>query len=73
MALVATPARTGRAPAAIERAPRTRTGSDTRARAVALAADGVSQRQIAAELGVHPTTIGRWLSVPDQPAEGEAR
>ena len=41
--------------------------------AVALAAAGASQRQIAAELGVHPTTIGRWLSAPDHPAEGEAR
>lgn len=73
VALLAAPARTRQAPAAIERAARPRTGSDARARAVALAADGVSQRQIAAELGVHPTTIGRWLSVPDQPAEGEAR
>lgn len=71
--LVAAPARAVRDPAAIERAPRTRPGGDVRARAVALAAAGASQRQIAAELGVHPTTIGRWLSAPDHPAEGEAR
>jgi len=71
--LVAPPAGARRKPAAIEGAPRTRAGGDVRARAVALAAEGVSQRQIAAELGVHPTTIGRWLSAPDHPAEGEVR
>lgn len=59
--------------AASDRAPRPRAGSDARAHAVALAEDGISQRQIAAELGVHPTTVGRWLSAPGYTAEGEAR
>lgn len=58
--------------AALEPATRTRAGDAVKARAVAMAADGISQRQIAAELGVHPTTIGRWLSAPDHPAEGAA-
>lgn len=60
-------------PAAVERGSRGRAGGEVRARAGALAASGVSQRQIAAELGVHPTTIGRWLSAPDHPAEGDPR
>lgn len=41
-----------------------------RERAVALASEGVSKRQIAAELGVHPTTVGRWLSAPDRRENG---
>lgn len=41
-----------------------------RERAVALASAGVSRRQIAAELGVHPTTVGRWLSAPDRGENG---
>lgn len=41
-----------------------------RERAVALASEGVSRRQIAAELGVHPTTVGRWLSAPDRRENG---
>lgn len=59
--------------ATVERGPRARAGGEVRARAGELAASGVSQRQIAAELGVHPTTIGRWLSAPDHPAEGDPR
>lgn len=39
--------------------------------AARLAADGVSQRQIAAQLGKHPTTIGRWLAAPDEDKEGD--
>lgn len=58
---------------AVEHGSRVRAGGEVRARAVMLAAGGASQRQIAAELGVHPTTIGRWLSAPDHPAEGEPR
>lgn len=41
-----------------------------RERAVVLASEGVSRRQIAAELGVHPTTVGRWLSTPDRRENG---
>lgn len=41
-----------------------------RERAIALASAGVSKRQIAAELGVHPTTVGRWLSAPDRRENG---
>ena len=41
----------------------------TREQAARLAADGVSQRQIAAQLGKHPTTIGRWLAAPDEDKE----
>ena len=41
-----------------------------RERAAALASKGVSRRQIAAELGVHPTTVGRWLSAPDRGENG---
>lgn len=35
--------------------------SDGRERAEALRAQGWSNRRIAAELGVHPATVGRWL------------
>ncbi|MGN7862927.1 DUF2637 domain-containing protein [Microbacterium sp. 22303] len=42
----------------------------TRRRAVELAAQKVPQRQIAEELGVHPTTVGRWLAAPDVHTEG---
>lgn len=51
--------------------PRAKTkGSAGRERAVALAAEGVAKRQIARELGVHPTTVGRWLSAPDHRENG---
>lgn len=39
---------------------------DARARALTMSADGVSKRQIATELGVHATTVGRWLNAPDR-------
>jgi hypothetical protein len=45
--------------------------SDARARALALDAEGVSKRQIAAQFGVHPTTVGRWLNAPDRQQDGE--
>nr|WP_194309261.1 DUF2637 domain-containing protein [Flaviflexus huanghaiensis] len=48
----------------------TKRSSLGRERAVALASEGVSRRQIAAELGVHPTTVGRWLSAPDRGENG---
>ena len=44
-----------------------------RQRAVALAAAGTSQRVIAAELGVHPTTVSRWLHAPDRQPQGDTR
>lgn len=47
-----------------------RRGIVGRERAGALASEGVSRRQIAAELGVHPTTVGRWLSAPDRGENG---
>ena len=50
---------------------RARGDRETREQAARLAADGVSQRQIAAQLGKHPTTIGRWLAVPDEDTEGD--
>lgn len=43
---------------------------DARARALMMRADGVSKRQIATELGVHPTTVGRWLNAPDRQQDG---
>ena len=62
-----TPARKRTAPPRRERA---RGDQETRERAARFAADGVSQRQIATQLGVHPTTIGRWLAAPDEDKEG---
>ena len=59
--------RTRPVPARRERA---RGDRETREQAARLAADGISQRQIAAQLGKHPTTIGRWLAVPDEDMEG---
>jgi hypothetical protein len=44
---------------------------DARTRALALDAEGVSKRQIAAQLGVHPTTVGRWLNAPDRQQDGD--
>ncbi|MDJ1372591.1 DUF2637 domain-containing protein [Gulosibacter molinativorax] len=44
---------------------------EARVRALALDAEGVSKRQIAAHLGVHPTTIGRWLNAPDRQQDGD--
>nr|WP_254259509.1 DUF2637 domain-containing protein [Leucobacter chinensis] len=45
-------------------------GAAGRERAVALASEGASKRQIATELGVHPTTVGRWLNAPDRRENG---
>lgn len=42
-----------------------------RARALAMDADGISKRRIAASLGVHPTTVGRWLNAPDRQQDGD--
>lgn len=44
---------------------------DARVRAIALDAEGVSKRQIAAQLGVHPTTVGRWVNAPDRQQDGD--
>lgn len=44
---------------------------DARARAIALEAEGMSKRQIAAQLGVHPTTVGRWVNAPDRQQDGD--
>lgn len=50
-----------------------RSRQEQRALAVALAADPTQElsfRQIADRVGVHPTTVGRWVSAPDvQPSE----
>ncbi|WP_426168186.1 DUF2637 domain-containing protein [Microbacterium sp. DWRC1-3] len=58
-----------------EQPSRSRGGSgqqgDARARALALSAEGVSKRQIAAQLGVHPTTVGRWVNAPDRQQDGD--
>jgi len=56
----------------IARPERARGDQETREQAARLAADGVSQRQIATQLGVHPTTIGRWLATPDEDKEGDS-
>ncbi|MFI8632395.1 DUF2637 domain-containing protein [Microbacterium sp. NPDC077663] len=50
---------------------RARGDRETREQAARLAADGISKRQIAAQLGKHPTTICRWLAVPDEDTEGD--
>lgn len=44
---------------------------DARARALTMSKEGVSKRQIAVELGVHPTTVGRWLNAPDRRQDGD--
>lgn len=44
---------------------------EVRARALVLDAEGVSKRQIAAQLGVHPTTVGRWVNAPDRQQDGD--
>lgn len=42
-------------------------GSGRRARAARLREAGWSNKQIARELDVHPSTVGRWLPQPPQP------
>lgn len=37
-------------------------GGDVREQAAVWSANGVSNREIAARLGVHPSTVGRWLT-----------
>lgn len=44
---------------------------DARAQALTMSKGGVSKRQIAAELGVHPTTVGRWVNAPDRRQDGD--
>jgi hypothetical protein len=39
-------------------------------RARELRARGMSRRAVAAELGVHPTTVGRWEHAPDRQQDG---
>nr|WP_290127571.1 helix-turn-helix domain-containing protein [Cutibacterium avidum] len=39
-------------------------GVGRRERAAGLRSEGWSNKQIAAELGVHPSTVGRWLTSP---------
>lgn len=41
---------------------REESAGDRRARAVGLRSKGMNNRQIADELGVHPSTVGRWLA-----------
>ena len=60
---ISRPATNGTAPASRE---------DARSRALAMSAEGVSKRQIATELGVHPTTVGRWLNAPDRRQDGDS-
>jgi len=43
---------------------------EARTRALVLSGAGVPKRQIAAELGVHPTTVGRWVNAPDRQQDG---
>lgn len=42
-------------------------------RALEMYAEDVSMRQIAAELGVHPTTVSRWVNAPDRRQDGAPR
>lgn len=42
-----------------------------RAQAARMAEQQVPQREIARQLGVHPTTIARWLNAPDRPSKEE--
>lgn len=53
-------------PEADEPAP-ARAGSGRRERAARLRAEGWSNKRIARELDVHPSTVGRWLPRPSQP------
>ncbi|WP_116953333.1 DUF2637 domain-containing protein [Jiangella endophytica] len=46
--------------------------ADPRQAARRLRADGGSYRGIAAELGVHPSTVGRWLNRPETPGPEES-
>lgn len=46
-------------------------GEDRRARAARLRADGWSNKKIAHELRVHPSTVGRWFADVHHPDESE--
>lgn len=46
-------------------------GQEVRDKAVAMHEAGRPKRQIAAELGVHPTTVGRWVAAPDGQPNGD--
>ncbi len=69
------PEATASAAASMPHAVRSRSATasreDARVRALTMHADGVSKRQIATELGVHPTTVGRWLNAPDRQQDGD--
>lgn len=43
---------------------------ELQARARELRARGVSRREVAAEIGVHPTTVGRWEHAPESQQDG---
>lgn len=47
-------------------------GSDRRERAARLREQGWSNKQIARELDVHPSTVGRWLPRPPEPESPES-
>lgn len=65
------PARAGAdAPETEEPAPSVVAGAGVRERAARLRAEGWSNKQIARELGVHPSTVGRWLPRPPVPVTG---
>lgn len=48
-------------------------GSDARDQAASLSEEGLSNRAIATRLGVHPSTVGRWLTSPTMPSPGGPR
>ena len=43
---------------------------NARVRALELHAEGIPKRRIAAVLGVHPTTVGRWVNAPELRQDG---
>lgn len=62
-----------RQPAATSVASRGRSSGrreEARARALERYAQGVPLREIAAEEGVHPTTVGRWVNAPEPRQDG---
>ncbi|WP_449276687.1 DUF2637 domain-containing protein [Leucobacter sp. GX24907] len=63
------PARSLSPAASAGRVPASR--EDPRAQALTMSKKGISNRQIATELGVHPTTVGRWLNAPDRQQDGD--
>jgi len=65
-------ARGVQSPGPLNSASRTADG-DRRARARAMSKSKKSNRQIARELGVHPSTVGRWLNEDDTATEARSR